>query len=347
MLLFLSLYLGTIAPLLLSVAFFTLAERKIIAAIQRRKGPNRLYPFGFLQPIADGLKAILKEMVFPTRIEFFIFILSPWLTFFISLWGWCLIPFDISSVIADFPLSFLMFFVVSGLGFYGVLLAGWSSNSKYAIFSTFRALAQLISYEIFISLAILPILFTVGNFNLISIVFEQRTGGNLVPFLPLLVIFFIACLAETNRTPFDLPEAEAEIVAGYNIEYSGFIFALFFLGEYSNMILNAIIIVIIFLGGWLPILPVWSSYSLTYYGLVFDNTFNIAFLILKLLFLCFLWIFVRACLPRFRYDQLMILGWNIYLPLTLSFFFMFFIMQYCFGKTPMVQQIPLDIWSFN
>ena len=148
-----------------------------------------------------------------------------------------------------------MFFIISALGFYGVLLAGWSSNSKYAIFSTFRALAQLISYEIFISLTVLPILFTVGNFNLISIVFEQKTGWNLIPFSPLLVIFFVACLAETNRTPFDLPEAEAEIVAGYNIEYSGFIFALFFLGEYSNMILNAIIIVLIFLGGWLPILP--------------------------------------------------------------------------------------------
>jgi NADH-quinone oxidoreductase subunit H len=347
MFLFLSLYLGTIAPLLLSVAFFTLAERKIIAAIQRRKGPNRLYPFGFLQPIADGLKAILKEMVFPTRIEFFIFVLSPWLTFFISLWGWCLIPFDISSFIIDFPLSFLMFFIISALGFYGVLLAGWSSNSKYAIFSTFRAIAQLISYEIFISLTILPILLTVGNLNLISIVFEQKAGWNLVPFFPLLVIFFVACLAETNRTPFDLPEAEAEIVAGYNIEYSGFIFALFFLGEYSNMILNAIIIVLLFFGGWLPILPLWSNLSLTYWGFNFYNSLNILFLIIKLLFFCFLWIFVRACLPRFRYDQLMILGWNIYLPLTLGFFYFFFIIQFCLQKSPMVTQIPVNFWFFH
>ena len=224
----LCLFLSTIVPLLVSVAFFTLAERKLIASIQRRKGPNRVFFWGLLQPFADGLKAILKEFVFPNRIEFFYFILSPFLTFFISLIGWILIPTTWDSFILDYDLSLFLFFVLSSLGFYGILLAGWSSNSKYGLLGALRGVAQIVSYEIILGLLILPVILYSGSLNIIDLVYLQKDIWNVYLFFPLFLVFLVVALAETNRTPFDLPEAEAEIVAGYNIEYSGIMFALFF-----------------------------------------------------------------------------------------------------------------------
>ena len=332
---FFLLFLATIAPILLSIAFFTLAERKIIAAIQRRQGPNVIFFWGLLQPIADGLKAILKELVFPKRIDFFLFLLGPLLTFLLSVVGWFLIPLSLNITMFDYNLSFVFFFAVASLGFYGVLLASWASNSKYAMLAAFRSVAQLISYEIFIGLNILPVIAFTGSWNFIDIVITQAHIWNIFIFFPLTLIFFVALLAETNRIPFDLPEAEAEIVAGYNIEYSGFIFALFFLGEYSNMILNAIVIVLLFLGGWLyPFEPIITP--LTPY---LPQSLN-SFFIIKILFFNFLWIVVRATLPRYRCDQLMDLGWKVFLPITLSMFYSYICLGIFFCSFPFTAQIP-------
>jgi NADH-quinone oxidoreductase subunit H len=319
------LFLFTIVPVLLSVAFFTLAERKVIAVVQRRKGPNFIFNFlflwGFLQPIADGLKAILKELVFPKRIHFFLFLIGPLYTFLLSVCGWFLVPFSFDIYFINNDLSFLLFFVIASLGFYGVLVSSWASNSKYAMFAAFRSVAQLISYEIFLALNILPIIALTGSWNFISIVYQQKDVWNILIFLPLGLIFFVGLLAETNRIPFDLPEAEAEIVAGYNIEYSGFIFALFFLGEYSNMLINAMVICLIFFGGWLPFLKIFVM-------------FNSFWLIIKTIFFCFLWIFVRATVPRYRYDQLMDLGWKVFLPITLGYFFLIVAVGFYFNSFP-------------
>ena len=345
---FIMLFLATIAPVLLSIAFFTLAERKIIATIQRRKGPNVVFFWGLLQPIADGLKAILKELVFPKRIDFFLFLVGPLLTFLLSVVGWFLIPLSLNVTMFDYNLSFVFFFVIAGLGFYGVLLASWASNSKYAMLAAFRSVAQLISYEIFIALNILPIIAFTGSWNFIDIAVGQSHIWNVFLCLPLAIIFFVALLAETNRIPFDLPEAEAEIVAGYNIEYSGFIFALFFLGEYSNMILNAIVIVILFFGAWgvgnfsffnylsdsisIPFLPtVQAFFSKIYIPFSF---------IFKILIFNFLWIDVRATLPRYRYDQLMDLGWKVFLPITLSIFYLYICLGIFFNSFPFALQVP-------
>ena len=324
----LCLFLSTIVPLLISVAFFTLAERKLIASIQRRKGPNRVFFWGLLQPFADGLKAILKEFVFPNRIEFFYFILSPFLTFFISLLCWILIPTTWDSFILDYDLSLFLFFVLSSLGFYGILLAGWSSNSKYGLLGALRGVAQIVSYEIILGLLILPVILYSGSLNIIDLVYLQKDIWNVYLFFPLFLVFLVVALAETNRTPFDLPEAEAEIVAGYNIEYSGIMFALFFLGEYSNMLLNTSVITLIFLGGWLPPSSLLSIKLMSIY------------FIFKVLLLCFFWIFIRANLPRYRFDQLMNLGWKFLLPLVLCFFYLYINLGFFFEGLPYLKQIP-------
>jgi len=302
---YLLLSIVTLITLLIAIAYFTLAERKIIASVQRRKGPEIVGFYGLLQPLADGLKLVIKEMIIPTFSNKLLFILSPFVTLILSFSGWIIIPHSLDSYIIDLNLSLLYVLVVSGLGVYGILLAGWASNSKYALLGGLRSVAQMISYEVSIGLIIIPILILSGSSNLIDIVFIQsKSVWYCFPLLPLCFIFFISILAETNRSPFDLPEAEAELVAGYNVEYSSIIFAMFFLGEYGNILLMAALYIIFFFGGW------------DFYGFDSELIFS-----LKVVLVVFLFIFVRANLPRYRFDQLMILGWKIFLPLTLGFIF--------------------------
>jgi NADH-quinone oxidoreductase subunit H len=241
-----------IVPIIVSVAFFTLAERKIMASIQRRKGPNVTGVWGLLQPIADGLKLVTKELIVPSKSKVFFFVFSPILTFFLALVGWAVIPFNFGNVFVDIYLGVLYILVVSSLGIYGVILSGWASNSKYAFLGSLRSAAQMISYEVSIGVILVPVIICSSSLNLTEIVFVQSyKGWFCFPLFPLVFIFFISVLAETNRAPFDLPEAEAEIVAGFNVEYSSMGFALFFLGEYCSMILMSGLVVIFFFGGWL------------------------------------------------------------------------------------------------
>lgn len=301
--------LGLIVPLLLAVAFLTLAERKVMASMQRRKGPNVVGIFGILQPIADGLKLLLKEPVLPSNANTLIFLLAPVLTFTLSLISWAVIPFGYGIVLSDLNVGVLYLFAISSLGVYGIITAGWSSNSKYAFLGSLRSAAQMVSYEVSIGLIIITVLLCVGSLNLQEIVQAQRDVWFVVPLFPLAILFFVSCLAETNRAPFDLPEAEAELVAGYNVEYSSMGFALFFLGEYSNMIMMSSLCSILFLGGWLPPMDIalfqWIPGSF-WFGL-------------KISFFLFLYIWVRAAFPRYRYDQLMALGWKSFLPLSLGY----------------------------
>ena len=294
-------------PLLLSVAYLTYAERKVIGAMQLRQGPMVVGPMGLLQPIADAVKLLMKETIFPTGANKVVFILAPIITFTLAMIGWAVIPFGEGLVIADINVGVLYLFAISSLGVYGILMAGWASNSRYAFLGALRSAAQMVSYEIAIGLIIINVLITAGSLNLSEIVRAQEGLWYFIPHFPMFMIFIASILAETNRHPFDLPEAEAELVAGYNVEYSSMGFALFFLGEYANMILMSAMAVILFLGGWLPPLdiaplnwipgPVW--------------------LILKICFVLFIFIWARATLPRYRYDQLMRLGWKVFLPLSL------------------------------
>lgn len=298
-----------VVPLLISVAFLTLAERKIIASMQLRVGPNVVGPFGLLQPFADALKLIFKEQIIPRQADRTLFLLAPVITFTLAMLGWAVIPIGPSFVIANINVGVLYLLAISSLGVYGVIIAGWASNSKYAFLGAIRSAAQMISYEVAIGFTIVCIIIYSGSMNLIEIVEAHRTMPLWMELLllPMSVIFFISILAETNRHPFDLPEAEAELVSGYNVEYSSMAFALFFLGEYANMILMSGIFTILFLGGWLP------PFNLTALGFIPP----IAWFILKILFSLFIFIWVRAALPRYRYDQLMRLGWKVFLPLTL------------------------------
>nr|YP_009449525.1 NADH dehydrogenase subunit 1 [Cymbomonas tetramitiformis]ANA57069.1 NADH dehydrogenase subunit 1 [Cymbomonas tetramitiformis] len=300
--------LGIVVPLLLGVAYLTLAERKVMASIQRRKGPNVVGAFGLFQPLADGLKLLIKEPVLPSSANTVIFLMSPVLTFLLSLLSWAVIPFSSNAVLADLNIGLLYIFAVSSLGVYGVICAGWSSNSKYAFLGALRSAAQMVSYEVSIGLIIITVLMCVGSLNLNEIVIAQKQVWFCVPLFPLLVMFFISCLAETNRAPFDLPEAEAELVAGYNVEYSSMGFALFFLGEYSNMILMSSLCAILFLGGWLPFLDLPGLFWI-------PGGFWLG---IKVSFFLFLFIWIRAAFPRYRYDQLMRLGWKVFLPLSLA-----------------------------
>lgn len=298
-----------VVPLILSVAYLTYAERRVIGLMQRRLGPNMVGPFGLLQPIADAIKLLFKEIIIPSSSSKVVFILAPMITFTLSLIGWAVIPFDKNLVLADINVGILYIMAVSSLGVYGIIIAGWASNSKYAFLGAIRSSAQMISYEVSMGLVIITVLLITGSLNLTEIV---ERSMNLpwwleLLMLPMGVVFFISILAETNRHPFDLPEAEAELVAGYNVEYSSMAFALFFLGEYANMILVSATCTTLFLGGYYP-------------------PFNIQFLefipgviwfLFKISCLLFIFLWIRATLPRYRYDQLMRLGWKLFLPLTL------------------------------
>ena len=309
-----------IVPLLLFIAYLTYFERKVIGAMQLRKGPNVVGPFGLLQPIADGLKLLTKETIFPDNSSKFLFIFSPILTFALALLAWAVIPVDYKVVLSDINVGLMYIFAISSLGIYGIIIAGWSSNSRYAFLGSLRSAAQMISYEVSIGLIIISVLLSSGSLNLTDIVLSQQNMWYVIPHFPMFVIFFISTLAETNRAPFDLPEAESELVAGYNVEYSSMSFGLFFLGEYGNMILMSAMSTILFLGGWLP--PFESQY--------FDLVPGYLWFLIKVVTLLFVFLWVRATLPRYRYDQLMTLGWKLFLPLSLLWIiitssFMFFV----------------------
>lgn len=297
-------FLIVAVPLLISVAYFTLAERKLMGGMHRRRGPNVVGFLGFLQPLADGLKLFVKESIIPSNSNYILFILSPMVTFILSLIGWGVMPFGLGQVLSDIHLGLLYILMISSLGVYGIICAGWASNSKYAFLGALRSAAQMISYEISIGLIIISVILMTGSLSLSFIILSQKDVWFIWPLFPSFFLFTISALAETNRHPFDLPEAEAELVAGYNVEFSAMSFALFFLGEYANILLMCALTVILFLGGWLP-----PSVS-------FSGSFGTSFLFsLKILLGIFFFVWARSSLPRYRYDQLMRLGWKIFLPL--------------------------------
>ncbi|WP_421994387.1 NADH-quinone oxidoreductase subunit NuoH [Roseococcus sp.] len=299
--------LALLVPVLIFVAYLTWAERKVLAAMQLRRGPNVVGPMGLLQPFADALKMLMKETIIPSGSSRLLFLGAPMLTFTLAMLGWAVIPVNDGWAIADINVGVLYLFAISSLGVYGVIIAGWASNSKYAFLGALRSAAQMVSYEVSMGFVIVTVLMCVGSLNLTEIVRAQENVWFILPLFPMFIIFFISTLAETNRAPFDLPEGESELVAGFFVEYSSMSFALFFLGEYANMILMSSLTTILFLGGWYPPFgfepftwipgPVWF--------------------ILKVCFLLFTFIWVRATFPRYRYDQLMRLGWKVFLPFSL------------------------------
>ena len=298
-----------VLPLLGAVAYLTLMERKVIAAMQLRKGPNVVGPFGLLQPLADGVKLMLKEVIIPAQANKILFLLAPIITFVLAMIGWAVIPFSETFVVANLNVGVTYLLASSSLGIYGIIIAGWASNSKYAFLGAIRSSAQMISYEVSIGLIIISVVLLAGSLNLSDIVRAQKNLWFVLPCFPMFLLFFISALAETNRHPFDLPEAESELVAGYNVEYSSMPFSMFFLGEYANMILISAFASILFLGGWLPICD--SEFCNAIPGFIW--------LAAKIFFLLFCFIWVRATLPRYRYDQLMRLGWKVFLPTSLLF----------------------------
>lgn len=300
---------AVIVPLLIAVAYLTLAERRVIGLMQLRKGPNVVGPFGLLQPFADALKLLSKETILPSGASKAVFVIAPMLTFVLSLVAWAVIPFGEGMVIADVNVGILYLFAISSLGVYGVIMAGWASNSKYPFLGAMRSAAQMISYEVSLGLVIITVIMAAGSLNLTDIVMAQKDMWFFIPLFPMFVIFFISTLAETNRAPFDLPEGESELVAGYFVEYSSMSFALFFLGEYANMILMSGMTTTLFLGGWLPPFD-WTILYLIPGPVWFA---------LKVALVLFVFLWVRATTPRYRYDQLMRLGWKIFLPFTLIF----------------------------
>ena len=300
--------IAIVVPLLVAVAYLTLAERKVIAAMQLRKGPNVVGPFGLLQPLADGAKLLFKETILPAGANRIVFLFAPVLTFTLAMVAWAVIPVDYGWVLADINVGILFLFAISSLGVYGIIMAGWASNSKYPFLGALRSAAQMVSYEVSMGFVIISVLLCVGSLNLTAVVEAQRGLWFCIPLLPMFVVFFISTLAETNRAPFDLPEGESELVAGYFVEYSAMSFALFFLGEYANMILMSGMTTILFLGGWLPLIDVAP----------FNWLPGVVWFVLKVCFVLFCFLWVRATFPRFRYDQLMRLGWKIFLPLSLG-----------------------------
>jgi NADH-quinone oxidoreductase subunit H len=349
-----------IVCILIAVAYFTIAERKVMAAIQRRKGPNVVGFWGLLQPLADGAKLIFKELLIPTRANTTIFLIAPVMVLILSIISWSIIPSGLTgestmsvlnqlradsflleiknaiktSTTADISYGVLFILAVSGLNVYGIIIAGWASNSKYAFLGALRSAAQMISYEVSLGLLILPVILLAGSLNLTEIVAAQeKTVWFVFPLLPCAIMFFISMLAETNRAPFDLPEAEAELVAGYNVEYCSIIFAMFFLGEYSNMLLMATIIVLFFFGGWLVPISLLNFIP----GSLFFS--------LKIVIFCYLFILVRAAFPRYRYDQLMDIGWKTFLPLSLSYLVFITGVLIAFNSVPQVLEIEPRIYT--
>jgi NADH-quinone oxidoreductase subunit H len=339
--------------LLMVVAYFTIAERKGMAAIQRRKGPNVVGIWGLLQPIADGAKLVFKELLIPTRAEAYIFLAAPIMILILSILNWSVFPTGLTtmtaiskfpnfveiveknqniSAVADISYGILFILAISGFNVYGIIIAGWASNSKYAFLGSLRSAAQMISYEVSLGLLILPVILLAGSLNFTDIVIAQTTGWYFLPLFPCAFMFFISMLAETNRTPFDLPEAEAELVAGYNVEYSSIIFAMFFLGEYTNMLFMSGIIVILFFGGWLPVINVLICGTSLWF-------------ISKILIFCFLYILVRSGLPRYRYDHLMNIGWKKFLPLALGYLVCIVGVLFAFDALPYVFEINPPVYK--
>lgn len=301
--------LALIVPLLIGVAYLTLFERKVMGAMQLRKGPNIVGPFGLWQPFADALKMLFKETIIPTGSDRLLFMIAPMITFGLAVVAWAVIPVNNHWAVADINVGILYLFAISSLGVYGIIIAGWASNSKYAFLGALRSAAQMVSYEVSMGFIIVTVLVCVGSLNLNDIVMAQRHFWFAIPLFPLFVIFFISGLAETNRAPFDLAEGESEIVAGFFVEYSAMSFALFFLGEYANMILISGMTTTLFLGGWLSPIPFAP----------FTMISGVFWFLLKVVMCLFVFVWVRATLPRLRYDQLMALGWKVFLPITLVY----------------------------
>ena len=298
-----------LVPVLVSVAMIVWLDRRVWAFVQKRQGPNVVGPFGLLQSLADALKYIFKEIIIPASSNKVIFILAPIITMTLALIAWAVIPFGLEQVLADINVGILYIFAVSSLGVYGIIMGGWASNSKYPFLGAIRSAAQMVSYEVSIGIIIINVLLCVGSLNLNDIVIAQKEMWFVIPLFPMFVIFFISALAETNRPPFDLPEAEAELVAGYQTEYSGMMYAMFWLGEYANILLMCALGSILFLGGWLSPIDLYP----------FNLIPGALWLIFKILFLIILFALVKAIVPRYRYDQLMRLGWKIFLPLSLTY----------------------------
>ncbi|MBL6857160.1 MAG: NADH-quinone oxidoreductase subunit NuoH [Pelagibacteraceae bacterium] len=313
-----------LVPVLVSVALFVWLDRRIWAAVQKRRGPNVVGPFGLLQTLADALKYIFKEIIIPASSNKIIFILAPIITMTLALVAWAVIPFSDEFVLADINVGILYIFAISSLGVYGIIMGGWASNSKYPFLGAIRSAAQMVSYEVSIGIIIINVLLCVGSLNLNDIVNAQQDLWYVIPLFPMFVVFFISALAETNRPPFDLPEAEAELVAGYQTEYSGMMYAMFWLGEYANILLMCALGSVLFLGGWLPPIDIYPI--------------NIVpapiWMILKILFLFFLFALVKAIVPRYRYDQLMRLGWKIFLPFSLLYVVLTASFLFYFDKLP-------------
>ena len=298
-----------LVPVLVSVAMIVWLDRRVWAFVQKRQGPNVVGPFGLLQSLADALKYIFKEIIIPASSNKVIFILAPIITMTLALIAWAVIPFGLEQVLADINVGILYIFAVSSLGVYGIIMGGWASNSKYPFLGAIRSAAQMVSYEVSIGIIIINVFLCVGSLNLNDIVVAQKEMWFVIPLFPMFVIFFISALAETNRPPFDLPEAEAELVAGYQTEYSGMMYAMFWLGEYANILLMCALGSILFLGGWLSPIDLYP----------FNLIPGALWLIFKILFLFILFALVKAIVPRYRYDQLMRLGWKIFLPLSLTY----------------------------
>ena len=311
-------------PVLVSVALIVWLDRRIWGAVQKRKGPNVVGPFGLLQTVADALKYIFKEIIIPASSNKFIFVLAPVVTMTLALVAWAVIPFGDQLVLANIDVGILYLFAVSSLGVYGIIMGGWASNSKYPFLGAIRSVAQMVSYEVSIGIIIINILLCVGSLNLIDIVNAQQSLWFVIPLFPMFVVFLISALAETNRPPFDLPEAEAELVSGYQTEYSGMMYAMFWLGEYANILLMCAMGAILFLGGWLPPFDIFP----------FNTIPGPLWMILKILFLFFLFALVKAIVPRYRYDQLMRLGWKILLPFSLFYVVLTSSYLFYFDKLP-------------
>lgn len=317
-----------ILTLLLTVAVFTIVERKVLASLQRRLGPNKVGFWGVLQPFADAFKLIGKEIIVPARSNKVLFLFAPVLSLALSLIAWAFIPLSVTSIFFDDSYSSLILLGISSINVYTIILSGWSSNSKYAFLGACRSTSQMISYEITISTCLLSVYLLSSSLSLVDIVFAQNKVWFILPLLPVAIIYFISSVAETNRSPFDLPEAEAELVAGFNTEYSAITFSLFFLGEYSNILLMSATFVLYFLGGWLP--PAIFSFL----------KLPIFWFTIKTIFIAFIFVFIRGNLPRYRYDQLMYIGWKVFLPLSVSFFFFILSLIVFFNS------VPLNAYTF-